>query len=227
MTITINRNALNIDVAEKMRFNSVFFERINHILLMPPGARVLEVGCGGGELLGLMSSAGFDCYGIEPFPQYSSRFNQARVLRAYSEKLPFESGSFDLVIAKDVLEHVSDVRESIAEMVRVSRKYVYVMSPNYLYPYEAHFKVPFIPFLPKMIARTYLRFFGFSKREVEFINHIHYVSKFSVFRAINGNESVGTVVDLQLSKKREMVGPLVALLDLLCNYKFELLIVKK
>lgn len=227
MTEKINRNALKIDVIEKQRVNSLFFERICNVLMIPRGSKILEVGCGGGELLALMSRAGFDCYGIEPYPQYSFQFDETRIMRGYSEEIPFENGAFDLVVAKDVLEHVSDVTRSVVEMIRVSKKYVYIMSPNYCYPYEAHFKVPFFPFMPKPIARIYLRLLGFSKDDVSFVNHINYVTKFSVMNAVKRIDGVSAVFDLQLSKRRTVIGPLVAIMDLFGNYKFELLIVKK
>ena len=43
------------------------------------------------------------------------------VLRGDATKLPFEDGSFDVVITSEVLEHIQDDRTAIAEMVRVLR----------------------------------------------------------------------------------------------------------
>lgn len=47
-----------------------------------------------------------------------------------SEPLPFEDNSFDLVCATDLLEHVRDPWIVLAEMARVSRKYVFIYGPN-------------------------------------------------------------------------------------------------
>lgn len=222
-----NRNALKIDQNAKIQSNAVFFERVADVLDMPKGSKVLEVGCGGGELLALMSQKGFDCYGVEPYPLYSPAFDEGRIKRSTSEDLPFEADEFDLVIVKDVLEHVGNVDESISEILRVSKKYIYLMSPNYLFPYEAHFKVPFLPMMPKFLARIYLRMLGFSRDETMFINHINYVTKISVSRIFNKFERTNMIIDLQLAKKKEYIGPLKSLIDVFCNYKFELLIIKK
>ena len=43
--------------------------------------------------------------------------------------LPFEDNSYDVVIAKDVVEHVVDNYKAMSELVRVSKKYVIVSMP--------------------------------------------------------------------------------------------------
>lgn len=45
-------------------------------------------------------------------------------------KLPFEDNSFDVVTCVDVIEHVENYREFINEMLRVSKKGVFLSTPN-------------------------------------------------------------------------------------------------
>lgn len=223
-----NRNAIEIDETRKEENNRVFAHRLMMLLPIPPGGKVLEVGCGGGELaVELQRGYGLDCYGVEPFPMYTPKLAAERVFSGTAEKIPFPDGEFDLVIAKDVLEHVDQIDMSIDEMLRVSRKYAFIACPNYLFPYEAHFKVPFPPFIPKSIAKIYLRLWGFSRQQVGFIDHINYVTRRSLLKKIRASRfsrDVFAVVDVQLAKQLQRKS---AFTDSFSNSKIELLIIKK
>jgi len=226
-----NRNALNIDLEKKLTINQKFSERIYSILPLEKGAKALEVGCGGAELsCFLAKDYGWDCIGLEPFPLYSAELGAGKYVRGIAEDIPFKDEVFDIVIAKDVVEHVDDLNKSIDEMLRISRKYVYCVCPNYLFPYEAHFKVPFIPLLPKPFARIFLRLCGFNAEEVDFINHINYITKpvlYSAIRCSSRCKEVLAVVDLQVSKKFRSPGFFVGVVDMFRNSKIEFLIIKK
>ena len=228
---TENRNALHVDAHAKVGNNSGFADRIMAVLPLPAGSTVLEVGCGGAELsCALGERYGLDCTGVEPFPIYAPRIDPARVIKSTAEQLPFDARRFDLVIAKDVLEHVDDVERTLDEMLRVSRKYVYLMSPNYLFPYEAHFKVPYPPLLPKWLGRLYLRLFGFTTEQIGFLGHIQYVTKPRLLRALRRSSQqadVLAVIDLQLAKRFRRWGALRPAMDMVLNDKVEFLIVKK
>jgi 2-polyprenyl-3-methyl-5-hydroxy-6-metoxy-1,4-benzoquinol methylase len=67
---------------------------------LPPGARVLDAGCGEGVLVeqyaGKLAITGVD-------PNYSS----SHVRQASLLELPFEAGSFDRALCLDVLEHLT------------------------------------------------------------------------------------------------------------------------
>lgn len=231
MTTTVNKNALNVDRHAKVENNGRYADRISTIVSIPAAARVLEIGCGGGELLSLLRDRfQADCYGVEPFPLYETAISPDRIQRAKAEALPFPDNHFDLVIMKDVLEHVEDVERSLAEAVRVSRKYLYIMSPNYLFPYEAHFKRPFIPLLPKPLARWYFRALGFDREAALFIDHIQYVHRARVRRTLGRSTQAGhihAVIDLQEAKRFRFGGLTPRRwLESLINDKFELLVVK-
>ena len=67
----------------------------------PPGARVLDFGCGRGKFLDVLQLCGWDTCGIEPAMEVA--FERHRRLEA----IPTEP-TFDLIIANHVLEHVTD-----------------------------------------------------------------------------------------------------------------------
>jgi ubiquinone/menaquinone biosynthesis C-methylase UbiE len=82
--------------------------------------RILEIGCGEGELLAAMSAT--RKFGVDPsinaLQRARSRSN-AECSVARSEQLPFPSESFDLVITVGVMEHFEDPDAATREIRRV------------------------------------------------------------------------------------------------------------
>lgn len=93
-------------------------------LLAPrPGDRVLEVGCGAGNILERMPAgwlAGIDL-SARLLGRTRQRLQQQSpaLARADAERLPFRSASFDRVLCSEVLEHVLHPSEVLEEMLRV------------------------------------------------------------------------------------------------------------
>jgi SAM-dependent methyltransferase len=83
--------------------------------------RVLDVGCGDGQVSRLAARIGAEVIGVDP------TWNCVRVAgergttvaRAEAAALPFADESFDAVIACLVFEHIRDVDAAIAEVARV------------------------------------------------------------------------------------------------------------
>ncbi len=77
---------------------------------LPPGARVLELGCGAGSLTYLLQHAGFRVTGLELGPAAialaRSRFG-VEVVRGPLEAWPTDE-RFDAIVGIDVLEHLPD-----------------------------------------------------------------------------------------------------------------------
>ncbi|HZK67140.1 MAG TPA: methyltransferase domain-containing protein [Chloroflexota bacterium] len=93
------------------------------------GARVLDLGCGGGMLAEPLARAGARLTGIDvSFNALAAARDHARqsalgigYLRSLGEELPFRDGAFDLVVAFDVLEHLEDLPMAMEEIGRVLR----------------------------------------------------------------------------------------------------------
>jgi ubiquinone/menaquinone biosynthesis C-methylase UbiE len=77
--------------------------------------------------------------------------------------LPFEPGSFDLVHASAVLEHVGShdsQARMVAECLRVARRGIFLTTPNRWFPIEFHTVTPLLHWLPKGVYRPIYRAIG-------------------------------------------------------------------
>jgi 2-polyprenyl-6-hydroxyphenyl methylase/3-demethylubiquinone-9 3-methyltransferase len=91
------------------------------------GVRVLDVGCGGGILTEELLRPGATAIGVdqaEAAVRCATAHGRAgglspRYVRARGEQLPFEDGSFPVVMTSDFLEHVMDLTSIVQECARV------------------------------------------------------------------------------------------------------------
>lgn len=98
--------------------------------IQPEKIRILDVGCGGGLLSEEFARMGYLITGIDPSEvSLKTAINHAKgndlaitYLKATGEDIPFPSGSFDVVLCCDVLEHVFDLPKVISEISRVLKK---------------------------------------------------------------------------------------------------------
>jgi len=89
---------------------------------LPPSPRILDAGCGTGANLLEYGRLG-EVTGVDAFPE-AIELCRGRgldnVLEAPVEDLPFEPGSFDLLFATDVIEHLDDDVRALRELRRVA-----------------------------------------------------------------------------------------------------------
>jgi hypothetical protein len=99
-----------------------------------------------------------------------SEFPGLKFIRGDGCDLPFEDDSFDLVFSSAVVEHVGNIERQTAfikECYRVSKKYLFLTTPNRYHPIEFHTALPLIHWLPKPIHRKILSFCGFKDLSLE------------------------------------------------------------
>jgi SAM-dependent methyltransferase len=104
--------------------------------------RVLDVGCGLGMYVSRFRQFSDDVYGVDVDPDKIARASEwlPNLRVAQAEELPFDSGSFDVILLNEVIEHVDDDRRTIREAYRVLAPggHVIIYAPNRLYPFETH-----------------------------------------------------------------------------------------
>ena len=101
--------------------------------------------------------------GIDDASFLTAMFPGMTFVRADGLTLPFASGSFDAVHASAVLEHVGSVERQaafIAECARVSRRAVFLTTPNRWFPMEVHTGLPLLHWLPAPLFRRLLKQMG-------------------------------------------------------------------
>ena len=122
-----------------------------------PGFKVLDFGCGAGEIVDAMCRGGLDAYGCDPYYEGGDLYSRVprelseRIFRMQGDRIPFADGTFDLVVTNMVLEHVPDLNISTAEISRVLKPGGSCLA---LFPHkevwrEGHCNIPFLHWFPK------------------------------------------------------------------------------
>lgn len=89
------------------------FEEFAREHLPGPPARVLEVGCGKGELTTALAAAGYDVLGIDPLAPAGDLFRRLKL-----EDLD-ETEAFDAVVAGRSLHHLRDLDAALDRIVSI------------------------------------------------------------------------------------------------------------
>jgi SAM-dependent methyltransferase len=112
------RNETYKDLAEGISAEDVIFDAVREA----NPQRVLEVGCGTGEFgVRMREEIGAEVWAVDISPRMVelSRAHGLDAQLADVQKLPFEDGEFDCVVAAWVLYHVPDLHRGLSEIARV------------------------------------------------------------------------------------------------------------
>lgn len=92
-------------------------------LVPPPAGRALEVGCGEGRVTRDLAARGHRVTALDASPTLlaaaAERDPDGEYVLGAAEALPFADGTFDLVVAYNVLMDVADMPAAVAEAARV------------------------------------------------------------------------------------------------------------
>jgi SAM-dependent methyltransferase len=123
---------------------------------VPHDARILDLGCGNGNIVAEYRRAGYQAFGCDfafkpgPHVDELARKNYIRLIdRGGDYRLPFDNREFDFVVSDQVFEHVQNYAETLAEHRRVMKTSGAGLHfiPSRYAPVEGHVFVPFATML--------------------------------------------------------------------------------
>ena len=112
-------------------FNSfvvALYDQVIDLIPKKSSQKILDIGCGDGTLSWLIykktksqiTGIDLDQLSLEfAKKEFKKRLAKARFLQASAYKLPFKNNSFDLVVSAEVIEHLSNTKKYLSEIVRV------------------------------------------------------------------------------------------------------------
>ncbi len=154
-----------------------------------PGARVLEIGCGEAGVLDAFLRRGCQCVGVDlnakrlelgkHFLTEAIADGRLRLILGdiYLPEVQAELGAFDLIVLKDVIEHIPDQRRLLRHLTSYLKPggCVFFGFPPWMMPFGGHQQVckskvlsraPYIHLLPKPLYRRLLVTLGESKTRI-------------------------------------------------------------
>lgn len=188
MSKTINQKFLKI------------IEKLNSRKTDKKNLKILDWGCGKGDLVKFLNDHGYDCYGLEVEDnkkakgQLELRKNEFLKNKIFyikhDNETKFMPNFFDIVITNQVLEHMSNKIGFINELKRILKTggFSYNILPAKFRFIEVHLKMPLVHWVPKNGLRKFLIvFFNIFKinhwsecKNLSFFQQVQYYFEYSV-----------------------------------------------
>lgn len=173
----------NEAIKDKLNFKgaNIRLKRLNRFVNVKD-KKLLDVGSGIGDFIIAASKYRVITFGVEPnkkLVQLSRKWAKneglnVKIRQGTGERLPFDAEVFDVVTCNSVLEHSKNPKKVLYEMSRVLKKggVIYLQYPNYIYPIEPHYGIFGLQYLPRSIARFYLKFKSKNTSLFEGLNYL-------------------------------------------------------
>lgn len=128
--------------------------------------KVLDVGCGTGGLGELLGDTVARYVGADynwSVLQFRDPGSSRDFVNCDAGRLPFAEGSFDVIFAFDVIEHLIGGKSHQLGFLREIKRVlsplgmILLTTPNFWYPYDAHSQLFFPQYLPTRLADRYIQ----------------------------------------------------------------------
>lgn len=171
-----------------------------------PNCKILDYGCGSGEIVDAGRHLGLEMYGVEAF--YEGGNSKAEIIAGGKfgtiikemdgDRIPFPDRHFDVVVANQVFEHVSNLGVALGEIARVLKPcgFLLCLFPSREVIREGHCGIPLIHWFRKDSAARYpwilfFRKLGFGAHtggrtpEDWSRNFLSWLDRFTFYRSLN------------------------------------------
>ena len=118
--------ALDYNNSEDGKFVQPMYKTLVEELEKIGGGRLLDIGCGNGNLFGLLKKEAYQLYGVDLSENMISAAkaaysDRAELSVADAEKLPYESEMFDVLVCNASFHHYTHPDTVLGEMNRVAK----------------------------------------------------------------------------------------------------------
>lgn len=164
------KNYRDTQLTRGQKFTKMFLKRLEDRYGQPIKETVLEIGCGSGASLVALAGQFEHVVGLDPsLPSLiialklleEKQIGNVQLVLAYGQRLPFDDNTFNYITAQNVLEHVFEAREVVAEIQRVLQPGGYFTADSrnrydILFP-EPHVNIRWVGLLPRKWANRYVQ----------------------------------------------------------------------
>jgi ubiquinone/menaquinone biosynthesis C-methylase UbiE len=149
----------NLNTISRNRLTDLNKPSLDYILnkIDPSAVNAIDIGCGHGFLLEQIHSR-FPSIRLHGFDIKDKSESLAyEYTKGNIEKLPFPDKSFDVVTCSHVIEHLINLDQCLAELKRITRKQLFIVTPcqRYFY-YTLDEHVNFFPYKEKLTSQVKL-----------------------------------------------------------------------
>jgi ubiquinone/menaquinone biosynthesis C-methylase UbiE len=108
---------------------------------VPPGSKILDIGCGTGHLAGELMRRGYEAWGVDfsdAMVRYArEHYDADRFQVGDIERIPFPDNSFDGVMSLGVMEYLSEDEPALREIWRVLKPggWAVITTPSSICPF--------------------------------------------------------------------------------------------
>jgi SAM-dependent methyltransferase len=108
---------------------------------------IVDIGCGNGVITNVLGKS-FDVTAVDR-SEKALCFVQTKKVVSGADNIPLPNASFDMVFSSEMLEHLEDgiFKKSVAEMKRLTKKYIFITVPNDENPDKLSIQCPSCKFI--------------------------------------------------------------------------------
>jgi len=160
------------ELFQKILFNNrrkilKIFDSVIHVknkdLVLDVGASPLAIKSENMFLKKFKNHQKLTCLSNQDLKPLKKKFIKFSYVIGDARNMQFKDNAFDLVHSNATIEHVGSDKmqlKFISECLRVSRKFVFITTPNKYFPIEFHTKIPFLHWLPHKYLNIIFKLFG-------------------------------------------------------------------